>query len=330
MHQYGPEDEGTHAPGDHEWWQESVYLHWYDAGAGLGGVHRLGHEPNRDGGRTALQCGVFAADGTRFRRDDFQLRMQPPTSERGFRSGGSSWHVEDGVPRIEVHEDGLDLNLRMTSFYPPTGFFPSGGSLVEDFAKNHYETSGTVSGTVSLAGRSYDVNGLCHRDHSWGTRLPSTLLSHRWVSGTFGPSLSFGSIVWHSVDGAFVKTGYVVRDGEATLAEDMDVLVWLEADGLTHRGGRITWYLTTGEEITLDARLIDGYVCHKHHVYYVDGLCEVRLGDQVGYCDLEISNNARHGDSDVTFALSGDLADGLSVRTPYPALRRSGLVTPGV
>jgi predicted secreted hydrolase len=318
MSEYPPEDEGTHAPGKHEWWQESVFLHWYDVNAGVGGVHRLGYEPNR--GKAQLQCGIFASDGTRFRRDDDDLPLETPTSPRGFRSGGSAWHVEEGHPRLVVQEEGLELNLVMNNFYPLTHFFPSGGSMVEDFAKDHYETSGTVTGTVILDGRRYDVDGLCHRDHSWGTRLPSTLLSHRWVSGTFGPSLSFGSIVWHSEDNAFVKTGYVVRDGAITLAADVEVVVFLEADGLTHRGGRITWYLESGEELTLEAKLIDGYVCHKHHVYYVDGHCEVRLGDQVGYCDLEMSNNARHGNAEVAFALSANLQQGLTHSGPYPPL----------
>ena len=28
--QYTPEDEGNHAPGPDPWWQESVFVHWYD------------------------------------------------------------------------------------------------------------------------------------------------------------------------------------------------------------------------------------------------------------------------------------------------------------
>lgn len=315
MHEYPYEDEGTHPDNGHEWWQESVFLHWYDRDRGVGGVHRIGHEPNRDGGRNALQCGIFTTGGTRFRRDDFQLPIATPTSPRGFRSGGSAWHVDGGTPRLEVHEPGVDLELTMKNFYPTLSFFPSSGSLVEDFAKNHYETSGAITGSLTLDGEQFAVDGLFHRDHSWGTRLPSTLLSHRWVSGTVGPQLSFGSIVWHAQDGSFVKTGYVVRDGEVTLAADMDIVVWLEADGLTGRGGEITWYLTTGEQIHLVARRIDGYVCHKHNVYYVDTHCEVEYQGAAGYCDIEMSNNARQGTGDVTFALGANITDGLSHRT---------------
>jgi len=313
-HEYAYEDEGTHPDNGHEWWQESVFLHWFDRDRGVGGVHRLGHEPNRDGGRNALQCGVFTTDGTRYRRDDYQLPIATPQSPRGFRSGGSTWNVDGSGPRLEVHEPGLDLELDISNFYPLTSFFPAKGSLVDDFAKNHYETSGRVTGTVVLDGRRFEVDGLCHRDHSWGTRLPSTLLSHRWVSGTFGPRLSFGSVMWHAIDGSFVKTGYVVRDGEVTLARDMDVVVWLEMDGLTGRGAEATWYLETGEELHLVARAIDGYVCHKHNVFYVDTLCVVEHDGQIGYCDVEMSNNARAGTADVTLALAANITDGISKR----------------
>lgn len=241
---YSDDNEGTHAAGPDLDWQESVFVHWYDPTAGIGGAHRLGHEPNRDnGGRSALECFVFTTKGTRFRRVDYQLPLEEPTTPRGFRAGGSSWHVDGGSPRLEIHEPGLDANLTMENFYPLTDFFPPSGSMVEDFAKHHYETSGRITGPVTIAGTTIDVDGMCHRDHSWGTRKADTLLSHRWVSGTFGPDLSFGSIVWHAADDSLVKVGYLVRDGEVIYADDVDVIAWLEPDGLTIRGGQVTWQL---------------------------------------------------------------------------------------
>ena len=101
--QYAYEDEGSHEPGtDDPDWQESVFVHWYDrAAGGIGGVSRIGHEPNRpDGGRSALQRFVATTDGTRFRRNDFQLPLEPASTPRGFRSGGSQWHVDGGAPRL--------------------------------------------------------------------------------------------------------------------------------------------------------------------------------------------------------------------------------------
>lgn len=165
---YQDHDEGTHPVGADPNWQESVFVHWYDVAAGVGGVHRIGHEPNREGGRAALHSFVFASDGVRFRRNDFELPLQPPPSSRGFHAGGSSWDVTQGRPRLTVREPGVELDLVMDNFYALTDFFPSSGSMVEDFAAHHYETSGRITGSLCLDGREVDVDGLYHRDHSWG------------------------------------------------------------------------------------------------------------------------------------------------------------------
>lgn len=312
---YGARDEGTHRadPAD-PFWQESVFLHWFDRSSGIGGVHRIGHEPNRGGGRASVHCALFTVDGTRFRRNSSDLPLDRPASERGYRAGGSSWHVDEAVPRIEVHEPGIDVVLEMHSFYPLTGFFPAGSTVVNEFARHHYETSGRIVGRVVLDGRRFDIDGLFHRDHSWGPRRTESLLTHRWVSGTFGPELSFGSLVWHGEDDSFVKVGYLVRDGDVILAEDVDVVTWFEADGFSHRGGVVTWYLPGGEEFQLRCEQVDAVVARLHDVVYVDSICTVTSEHKIGMCDFEISNNARAGRRPVTLALSANDVEGFSTR----------------
>jgi hypothetical protein len=202
----------------------------------------------------------------------------------------------------------------MDHFYPLTDFFPSGGSMVEDFNTHHYETSGRITGNLTVDGRDFLVDGLYHRDHSWGPRRTMLLRSHRWISGTFGPDLSFGSMCWHAADNTFLKVGYVVRDGQIIYAEDVDVVTWLEADGLTHRGGTATWRLPGGEEFSLVAEPVDALVGQLHNVCYVDSTCLVRHEGRVGICDFEISNNARLGTDAINFAINAALAGGITKR----------------
>lgn len=307
--QYTSDDEGNHAAGSDPWWQESVFAHWYDPAVGVGGVHRIGHEPHP--GEAALCCFVFDRDA-RFRRVE-RVPLVAPATPRGFRGAGSTWDIEDGRPRLRVKEDGLELDLVMENFYDLTDFFPSGGSMVEDFAKHHYETSGRVRGTAVLQGRSYDIDGLCHRDHSWGPRRWDQLLSHRWVSGTIGPELSFGSMAWHAADNSTVAIGYVVRDGELTLASSVDVVAYMEIDALTHRGGEVTWNLTDGSSLHARCTVVDGVVTGNHGVVWVDSLCEVVLDDgRTGYCDFELSTNPRAGTREVGLALRAALHNGWS------------------
>lgn len=69
---YNASDEGTHEPDSSDPdWQESVFVHWYDVGQKVGGVHRIGHEPNRAGGRSIVPGGVsgmwtVSTPGSRF------------------------------------------------------------------------------------------------------------------------------------------------------------------------------------------------------------------------------------------------------------------------
>jgi hypothetical protein len=144
-----------------------------------------------------------------------------------------------------------------------------------------------------------------------------TLKSHRWISGTFGPDLSFGSIIWHAADESLVRVGYLVRDGEIIYATDVDAVTFLEPDGLTHRGGEVRWRMPDGDVFELRADNVDAVVAHLHNVFYVDSICDVRLpggSDRWGICDFEISNNARLGTAPVGTAISAALSNGLTKR----------------
>src|SRR2546421_7557434 len=76
---YGDHDEAPHDPGPDPAWQESVFLHWFDPKVGVGGIHRIGHEPAA--GVTVGWCGVVSTDGTRFRRNaavSYRREDRPP------------------------------------------------------------------------------------------------------------------------------------------------------------------------------------------------------------------------------------------------------------
>jgi hypothetical protein len=309
--QYDDHDEAPHDPGPDPAWQESVFLHWFDPKVGIGGIHRIGHEPAA--GVTALWCGVVAEDGTRFRRSGTVPYRGEDRLVDGFAAGPGQQLTFDPRPRLRVKEDGCELDLLVTDFYPRTDFFPSEGTISEDFAGHHYEASGRVTGIAVVAGKTYEIDGFGHRDHSWGPRRWDTLLTHRWVSGTFGPMLSFGSVAWHGTDGSLLRVGYLVRDGEIAYA-DVDVVVHMEADGMTHRGGEVTWRTADGGVLTLRPRAVDGVLSEHRGVACVDTLCRVEHDGMVGACDFEISTNPRNGRGPVLTALLAVAEDGLTKR----------------
>jgi hypothetical protein len=90
-------------------------------------------------------------------------------------------------------------------------------------------------------------------------------------------------------------------------------VTWLEADGMTHRGGELV--LTFGsEERRFVCTALDGWLNEHHDVAWVDELCAVEHQGRSGYCDFEISNNARMGSAPVHVSLRAVDSNGLAAR----------------
>ncbi|MGE4426656.1 MAG: hypothetical protein AB7G37_09420 [Solirubrobacteraceae bacterium] len=303
-------------PGAERWWQDSAFLVWNDHDTGIGGVFRIGHEPHHEGGISALWFGLVTRDGQRYRRNVSAPLTTADRRDDGFGALEGCYRITyDGRVRYHVVDDDVRVDLAVEDFFPRTDFFPSdAGTVSDDFASAHFEVSGRITGTVLLGGREYVVDGLCHRDRSWGVRRWDTLLNHRWIPGTFGPDLSFGSIAWHGIDGTIRQFGYVVRDGVVTHAEQVDITVVLEADGTTYRAGRGVWTLPGGEEFVIDCEPYDALLFEHHNVGDVDAICELVRDGRRGFCDLAVSTNPRAGHGPITAALRATSVDGLSRR----------------
>jgi hypothetical protein len=312
---YPERDERWHVPAGDPWWQESWYLAWYDRERGIGGLHRCGHEPNQESGILNLWSAVMTDEGTRFRRSESRLPLAGSDREGdGFGAGSlMRWEVAGSGLRFSARDDGVQIDLTVTNFYPPVGFYAQEGTLHQDFAAHHYESSGRVVGSVELDGVSYAVDGLCHRDHSWGVRKWDTVLSHRWISGTYGPQLSVSTTLWHGVDGSLTRAGCVVRDGEITLADTVDAVTYQETDGVTHRGGEV-WLGLPGETLHLRGKPVDGVVNEHRGVACFDTICQSEHDGAPGFLDIESTNNAQDGKEPVKLALAGNLTEGISRR----------------
>ena len=309
-------DESPHLPDSHELWQESSAVAWLDADTGAGGYIRIGHEPNWQGGEWALGFGVVTREGLRYRCNESGKLTDADRLAHGLaaRDGRFAIDFDEGALQIRADDDDCRLELQAEDFYPRTDFFGLAAGPVRDVANSHFESSGSVGGTVQIGGRSYDIDGLFHRDRSWGVRHWDTILSHRWAVGTMGPDMSFGALTWHAVDGSLRRFGYIVRDGEAEAAEDVDVVLAMEPDGVTFRGGTATWTLASGDTMKLDCQPMDAIVTERNGVAWVDGLCEIEHEGRRGFCCLEGSNNPRGGSAPLRTAVAAALEQGLSRR----------------
>lgn len=310
------DDEYTHPIGPDPFWQESVVIVWFDLKSGIGGFHRIGHEARANNGAGVATSWIFVTtlEGTRFRRHDNHPLQASDRTHDTFSVSGKHQMTFDGRAVWTVNDEQCQLRLVAEDYTPRFDLFRHGGSVTEDFAPGHLEAAGTVKGAVTIAGRHYDVDGLCYRDHSWGKRDWKTLLTHRWIAGTCGPDLTFNAAAWHGIDGTLRKFGIVVRNGAVAYAKEVDIVVFQECDGMTHRGGRMTLTMADGEKIIVEPVPIDGGVTVHNGVACVDQLCTFDYAGTKGFCDFEISTNPRAGTGPVSGLVNATMIEGISRR----------------
>ncbi|HEV8625719.1 MAG TPA: hypothetical protein VG034_14765 [Acidimicrobiia bacterium] len=295
-------------------WQESMFVAWYDLEHGIGGAHRVGHEVGK--GTANLWSGIVTGKGLRWRRRAQAVLLDAADrTEHRFGCGSTAFLAGEHLG-LEVRDEDVEADLELDSFYAPTSVWNSAEShtVAATIAPAHAEASGRVRGTVRIAGSAYDVDGFFHRDHSWGIRDWATIVSHRWVVGTFGPDLSFSSLILQGPDHRYIRGGAVVRHGEVTPADDVDIVVFGEADGASHRGGEVTFSLPDEETLHLRCEAIDGLLFDHEGFLTVETLCRVTLDgrDEPGICDFEMSNGVRN--VAVAHAFRATATDGLSTR----------------
>jgi hypothetical protein len=145
-----------------------------------------------------------------------------------FEDGQHKWTFDD-----EEHE--VKARINFEDIGPNLSGFPQKGAASDGFASHHFDIPGTVSGTVTMKGHTYTINGQGVRDHAWGPRdWNKSILSHRWVVGSAGEDLSFVGVSYHSYQDLLANFGWVVRGGKVTYAKEIDIVAtWRRMDAST-------------------------------------------------------------------------------------------------
>jgi hypothetical protein len=311
--EYGPKEELRHTPDENEFWQESVVVFWWDMEHNVGGYHRIGHEPNyRDGPIISLWNNIFTPEYIYKDASTLPLRETDKLPNGGF-GGGDTCRFEYTDHAIwTISAPDVNAELHIHDCHTPVDIYPKTSDLSKDFAPNHMEVGSKVSGMLNVKGKKYQINGLAFRDHGWGKRDWAGIVSSRWVAMTFGDQMTALVQTFQSPSNQLVKFGCIIRDNQLTYAEDVDVIAYMEADGLTHRGGHVKVTLTTGEKMQFDFEPFQkGVVSWIHGIACVDIFCKVTCGDMVGVADFETNNNALRGSYRPYLALNAIEKNGL-------------------
>ncbi|KAH0829761.1 hypothetical protein FOPE_10156 [Fonsecaea pedrosoi] len=316
---FGDEANNRQTPGPQPNWQESVVLVWWDECNKVGGFHRLGHEPNLPGGaKVTLWTHLITPEGVSKRTKYIPLRDADLLPGGGMGSGDDTCtHIfQDGLSKWTFTDPEHELSafINHKDIGPNLSGFPQKGSMKSGFASHHFDVPGTISGSVTIKGKTYTINGWGIRDHAWGPRdWNKSILSHRWVVGTAGDALSFVGVTYHSYDDRMANFGWVVRNGVVTYAKDIDVLAYMEADGCVNRGGRVKYVLDSDEVLIFEHTPVEAKaaVAYHHGIPCVDRICSFKCSNGLaGFSNFETSNNIQAGERRPGLLVDGLMEDG--------------------
>jgi len=312
---YSFSDEALHPVQDHPNWQESLLMVWYDMKQDVGGFWRFGYDPNMGNGVMTLWGFVHTPSGVYRRVEEFP-KQDGDVTPSGFCAGGIAKYSFDGKATLwSIHDGDVACELKAEPYHIPVDLYPPQKSEIgKDVGAAHFEVSSSVAGTVSMKGKTWKVNGLGYRDHSWGIRHWGALRAHRWVNGVFGPDLSFCCMNYLGSDGHIKRAGYLIRDGVLHYTTDVHILTYMEADAATHRGGRVRAKLTTGEIFECECEpLCKGFYLYKAELGLFESPCKMRYGNRVGFGNFELSENGRSGTEPYPVILNGYDQNGVFV-----------------
>jgi hypothetical protein len=192
----------------------------------------------------------------------------------------------------------------------------AGASLDTRIYTNHFNSNCRFRGKATLAGRSYDVDALGWRDHSWGPRKWDSFPVNRVMVANFGDDLAISALAQVWTEGAITKRGQITRNGVRRPFVDFESLVLMEDDGISARSAEFTAIVEGDERLTFRIDLVGGVICKTKQRVGFDGVGECYLGDRVGFALLELNTNPRRGVELPVFALHCGLNNGVARRSP--------------
>lgn len=299
---YAESDNYRARPDDRPKWQDSTWLQWWDLEQRAGGVHRIGHEYNIDGGpMVANWCNLITPAGI-FKRVTYLPLREEDKLPRGWGGGDATCtnEIVDGehLWTVDVPESGVSARLVFTDWHGPFCGFPSAGRTAEDITAHHIDISGPVTGSITMQGRTFEVTGMGLRDHGWGRRDLGTMLSHRYVTGCFGPDLSFCAYAIHNGTNDRIETfGWSVQGDRVIFATDVDIVAYTEVDSASTRGGHVRLALADGSVLDCELTAVAPGLASVFPSAFtnLNTLCRAEIDGRVGTGHIETSMNFHYG-----------------------------------
>lgn len=162
-------DDLRHVPSRDEDYSESKWFAFYDGAKEFWISSRIGLEPNHNRANRWVVAGLKGevlccelATGLDLPSADWN-ELQVP---------GLSYQTLVPMLRYSIGIDlpALQVEVNWTASTPVFDYHDCQVPLPPSLAAEHYEQSGTVTGVLQAGGKEHRLEGVGHRDHSWGVR----------------------------------------------------------------------------------------------------------------------------------------------------------------
>lgn len=283
----GPEDDGGHRPGpdDDDRWQESWSLLWYDPRTRAGSFHHLGLQRPRGIADVWSWVAVDNKVVGRFQSLDLPI---PDSDLPHLDLPGLRINVKEPLrsQRVEADFQTASVDVVYEAFTQPITFSMDGPDA--DLGHDHYDSLGRITGSVTEAGSTVEVNGYAYHDHSWGPREYGRLLAHRWIWATFGDDLCL-SVMSFTTTGGRRDFGWILDDGRFHQVTTVESGFTVADDGHSPTGCDARFWTETGRGYHLRGDVMVGSTwAEKGGFFATDGLSIFEMGGRLGSGNVEI------------------------------------------
>ena len=319
--------EQMHAVGHEPAWSESYYFNFVDPASKIGMFTRMGFRPGDgwadalhvvylEGRRVAFTYGRrnIATDLTRYDGDlsvgDLQIGCLTPYKTWSINYKGPAQDIPDAsvlLTRSKLRPEGwfnpaaLDMNLSFDCITEPHFTHSDDGATG---AYGHFEQSGRVTGSISLGGKNWQVDGFGVRDKSWGPRdwgasqrernrtpafstnaAPNPFVN--WFSMNFGAESALGGSCFRQANGDMRGAGWIQRDGTSAKLKNVRITTDYQPGSIIHDAVRFTGTIEGGEDIEIAGRVLS--VCPTKvpmsggATFINEGLAEFSWDGRQGY-----------------------------------------------
>ncbi len=150
-------------------YQESVYISFVDFDKAMGGVWRIGLEHNQK--RANCCATLWRETGPSYRYFSRQHTL-PAADWRDMSAGVLNISVTEPWKKVHATLTDSDISVEMswTAATPTFDFAKEVPEQLVGAFREHYQQVGRFSGRMKWDGESFDLSGICFRDHSWGVR----------------------------------------------------------------------------------------------------------------------------------------------------------------